>query len=76
MLVSTSSNNICYYFLYIECAKIDGRKSATKKPWSTEEMSAIQSYFKMNIKSHFVLGKKHGGRCASFFQCCKSEHGF
>ena len=43
--------------LYIERAKIDGRKCATKKPWSSEEMSAIQNYFKVNIKSHVVPGK-------------------
>ena len=53
-------------FLYIERAKIDGGKSATKKPWLSDEMSAIQSHFKMNIKSHVVLGKS-SGRCAKFF---------
>ena len=43
--------------------KYYGQKSATEKPGSPEEMSAIQSFLKMNIKSYVVLGKKHGGRC-------------
>ena len=49
--------------LYIERAKIDCRKCATKKPWSSEEIS-IENYFEVNIKSHVVPGKKHGGGCA------------
>ena len=50
-------NNVCYYFLYTEDANIDGRKSATKKTRSLEEMSTAISYFKMNIKSCVVPRK-------------------
>ena len=71
-----SLNNICYYFLYIGHAKIGSRKSATKKPWSSEEMSAIQSYFKMNIKSHAVLGKNMLEDAQNIVLCCKSKLGF
>lgn len=38
------------------------KKVQRKKPGSPEEMSAIQSFFKMNIKIYVVPGKKHGGR--------------
>ena len=44
-------------FVRYKKSKIDGHKSVTKKPWSSEEMSAMESYFKMNIKSHVVPGK-------------------
>ena len=36
---------------------IDGRKNATKIPWTLEEISALQSYFKNNISSLTVPGK-------------------
>ena len=38
----------------MEGAKIDGQKSTMKKPWSSGELSAIESCFEMNIKSHVV----------------------
>ena len=36
---------------------IDGRKNATKNPWTSEEISALQSYFKNNISGLTVPGK-------------------
>ena len=36
---------------------IDGRKNATKNPWTSEEISALKSYFKNNISSLTVPGK-------------------
>ena len=35
---------------------IDGRKNATKNQWTSEEISALQSYFKNNISSLTVPG--------------------
>ena len=36
---------------------IDGRKDPTKNPWTSEERSALESYFKSNISSVKVPGK-------------------
>ena len=53
-------NSICYCLLYIEREKIDGKKTATTKPWPPKEMSARQSYIEMCIESQIFSGKKHG----------------
>ena len=42
---------------FIERQMIDGRKNATKNPWTPEEMSALKSYFKNSISSLTVPGK-------------------
>ena len=44
-------------FTFIEHQMNDGRKNATKNPWTSEEISALQSYFKNNISSLTVPGK-------------------
>ena len=44
-------------FYFIERQMIDGRKNATKNPWTSEEISALQSYFKNNISSLTVPGE-------------------
>lgn len=61
----------------MEGAKIDGQKSTMKKPWPSEEMSAIERCFEMNIKSHVVPRKKNGKKLRKKnFHCCKSKLGF
>ena len=36
---------------------MDGRKVAVKKAWMSEELSAVQSYFESNIRSHVLPGR-------------------
>ena len=36
---------------------INGRKNATRNPWTSEEISVLKSYFKNNISSLTVPGK-------------------
>ena len=43
-------------FTFIEHQMIDGRKNATKNPWTSEEISALKCYFKNNISSLRVPG--------------------
>ena len=43
-------------FTFIEHQMNDGRKNATKNPWTSEEISALKGYFKNNISSLRVPG--------------------
>ena len=36
---------------------INGRKNATRNPWTSKEISALKSYFKNNMSSLTVPGK-------------------
>ena len=38
-------------FYFKERQMIHGRKNATKNPWTSEETSSLQNYFKNNISS-------------------------
>ena len=45
------------HIFFPERVKMDGRKLAVKKPWTSEELSAAQTYLKSNIRSHVLPGR-------------------
>ena len=45
------------YIIFPEHAKVDGQKTAVRKAWTSEELSALQTYFKSNVQSLVFPGK-------------------
>ena len=52
---------------------MDGRKVAVKKAWTSEKLSAVQSYFKSNIKSHVLPGRTMIGDSQRKFSILKKR---